>query len=536
MMRQYKTSLSAIALLLAALLLPLIPAHAQNFVWVQQMGGTDFDSGRGVATDAFGNVYTTGEFNGTADFDGDNATDGDKRTSFGESDVYLAKHDSDGNFQWVVQMGGASFTADTAGGIAVDGLGNVYTTGQFAGTADFDGVSDGNPGGTLFSFGESDVYLTKHDSNGTLQWVRQMGGPGFDAGEDVATDAFGNVYTTGSFRDTADFDPVCVTELTSVGEIDVYLAKHDSNGTLQWVQQMGGPDVDRSRGVATDLAGNVYTTGQFSDTADFGPGFGNQLTSFAGRDVYLSKHDTSGTFQWVKQVGGIDSNFGLGVATDAGGSVYTTGVFNGTADFDPPPPVGEGEPTPTPGAELTSFGEGDVYLTKHDTAGNFLWVKQMGGVNTDIGWGLATDAGGSVYTTGSFSGTADFDADSPPAAAIVTSIGGGAVFLTKHDSTGNFLWVRQMSGPQSTGRGFGVTTDALGNVYTTGDFTGSAMDFDAGKATAGQTLTSFGNNDIFLTKMMGDSLIGGPPEGTSAPVGAGPPPGTPIPPGAGPTP
>ena len=173
---------------------------------------------------------------------------------------------SDGDLVWTRRLGGAS--GDNGRGVAVDGSGNVYTTGIFLGTSDFD------PGAGTFNLtaaGESDVFVSKLDSSGSLVWVRQLGGTGTDVGSHVAVDGSGNVYTAGHFSGMADFDPgVGTFDLTAAGGTDVFVSKLNSTGNLVWARQLGGTSNDQGFGVAVDGSGNVYTTGSFG-TADFDP-------------------------------------------------------------------------------------------------------------------------------------------------------------------------------------------------------------------------------------------------------------------------
>jgi hypothetical protein len=228
-------------------------------------------------------VYTTGWFEGTTDFDPGPGVF--NLSSAGRPDTFVSKLDSAGNFVWAKQMRG---TAGGGSGIAVDGAGSVYTTGWFQGTTDF----DPGPGTSNLSSADSaDIFVSKLDRDGSLIWVKQMGGTSYDAGSGIAVDAAGNVYTTGYFGGTADFDPGPDTfNLSSAGGPDIFVSKLNSAGNSVWAKQMGGMNGDAGYGIAVDAAGNVYTTGLFISTADFdsGPGTFN-LSSAGGPDIFVSK-------------------------------------------------------------------------------------------------------------------------------------------------------------------------------------------------------------------------------------------------------
>jgi len=392
------------------------------------------------------------------------------------------------SYQWAKGIGSTNY--DYGNSIATDASGNVYITGYFSSTADFDpGAGTAN----LTSAGIDDIFFAKYDNNGNYLWAKRIGSTDNDRGYSIATDAGGNVYITGDFRGTADFDPGAGTvNLTSAGYLDIFFAKYDNNGNYLWAKRIGSTDYDTGYSIATDVGGNVYITGNFSGTADFDPGAGiANITSAGLGDIFFAKYNTNGNYIWAKSIGGTSSDFGIGrsIATDAGGNVYITGYFSGTADFDP----GAGT------ANLTSAGYLDIFFAKYDNNGNYLWAKSIGSTDyDDHGNSIATDTGGNVYITGDFCGTADFDPGS--GTASLSSNGVIAIFFAKYNTNGNYLWAKSIG---STSFGRSIATDAGGNVYITGFF-GDTVDFDPGAGTA--NLTSAGCYDIFFAKY--NSLTG----------------------------
>ncbi|PHX82007.1 MAG: hypothetical protein CK539_06890, partial [Flavobacteriales bacterium] len=179
------------------------------------------------------------------------------------------------------------------------------------------------------------------------------------------------------------------------------LSNNANAQALQWAKAMGGSSSDFSICIALDGSGNVYTTGYFGGLADFDPGAGvANLTSAGSTDIFISKLDASGNFVWANAMGGIGDDGGYSIALDGSGNVYTTGLFRGTADFDP----GAGL------ANLTSSGTYDIFISKLDASGNFVWAKAMGGTGSEsVGGSIALDGSGNVYTAGYFLGTVDFD-------------------------------------------------------------------------------------------------------------------------------
>ncbi len=456
-------------------------AHAQ-FAWAKAIGGTSYDCAYSIALDAAGNVYTTGYFTGKVDFDP--GADTFNLTSAGNEDIFISKLDAVGKFVWAKALGGIG--EDFGNSITLDASGNVYTTGSFQDTVDFDpGAGTSN----LTSEGSNDIFISKLDSAGKFVWAKAMGGTYIDGGRSITLDASGNVYTTGSFMRTADFDPGAGTfNLTSAGSSEgIFISKLDTAGKFVWAKAMGGSSDDYGISIAVDASGNVYTTGYFTNTTDFDPGADTfSVVSAGSRDIFISKLDSAGKFVWAKVMGESSQDEGSSIAIDAAGNVYTTGYFWGIVDFDP----GAGT------FNLTSASGGDIFISKLDTAGKFVWAKAMGGTSTEIGRSITLDASCNVYTTGFFWGTVDFD---PGAGTFnLTSVGGGDIFISKLDTAGKFVWAKAMGGIDDEG-GRSIALDASGNVYTTGSFQDTA-DFDPGAGTF--NLTSAGYTDIFVHKMV----------------------------------
>ena len=456
---------------------------AGDLVWARSMSGTDIDEGIGIVVDAEGNVYTTGWFEGTTDFDPGPGSF--PLTAAGDLDIFVQKMSSEGDFAWARSMGGG--TGVSRGfGIAVDQVGNVYTTGGFRDTADF-GPSLGPGNFTLNSAGEMDIFVQKLDDTGNFVWARSTGGTGDDRGNSVTVDASGNVYITGYFQGTVDFDPGQATfNLTSVGGADIFVQKLNRGGNLVWAQSMGGAGDDHGQSIVVDAAGNSYIAGAFQETADFDPGSGSfNLTSAGSNDIFVVKLDSNGNFVWARSFGDTSNDEVRGIAVDAAGNVYTTGGFLGTVDFDP-------GPTSFP---LTSAGSSDIFVQKLDSDGDFVWARAMGGANFSSGMGIAVDAAGNVYTTGFFGGTVDFS--STPEPFNLASAGAFDIFVQKLDSDGELVWVRAMGGTNAE-QGTGIGVDAEGNVYTTGIYRDTA-DFNPGPETF--NLTSAGSWDAFVVKL-----------------------------------
>lgn len=390
------------------------------------------------------------------------------------------------NLAWVKQTGGSS--DDTVRGIAVDAAGNTYTCGLFSATCDF----DPGPGVyNLVSNGNIDIYITKSDAAGNLLWARSMGGPNADQATGIASDAAGNIFITGFFFNTVDFDPgPGLYNLTAFGQQDVFVCRLDAAGNLVWARQMGGTNYEQVWSLALDAANNVYTCGEFASTvADFDPGAAVfNLSNLGSTNAFISKLDAAGNFVWAKHIGGTGVEQARSIATDAAGNaVITEDYYDPNIDFDPGPGT----------FTLPNAGAADIFVLKLDAAGNFAWAKQLGGANSEQGDAITMDASGNVYTTGYFTGAGDYDPG--PGVFTLSATSNTAIFVSKLDPAGNFIWARHFGGTVSdpkVNQGKSIITDANQNVYVAAVFV-FTVDFDPGPGTF--NLTSAGWWDISLT-------------------------------------
>jgi hypothetical protein len=289
---------------------------------------------------------------------------------------------------------------DGGGGITVDLLGNVITTGYFTGTVDFDPGPASQP---VVSNGQSDIFIQKLGAPGNLLWLQTMGGSDDDQGFDIITDPAGNIFSTGGFVDTVDFDPGAgVYELGAPPQVigALYVQALEPNGNFSWARSVG---TAYGRAIALDNNGNVLLTGTFADTADFDPGPDTTtLIANGGADIFVLKLDGAGEFDWAARMGGstID-DYGYAIGTDDDGNVYTTGSFNGTADFNP------GSSSNNLSAQGT-----DIFIQKLTPAGAYGWARRIGSQDHDEARALAVTGTGNVFITGSFEDEVDFDFNS----------------------------------------------------------------------------------------------------------------------------
>jgi hypothetical protein len=385
-------------------------------------------------------------------------------------------------YKWCNSIG--SYSVEHANAVVCDLNNNIYITGSYRNTIDID---PGTASSIITSNGESDIYIQKFNSNGDLEWAKTIGGTNFDYGKDIAVDNSGNVYITGVFKGTVDFNPGSATaNKTSNGQYDAFILKLDVSGNFAWCYSYGGSNFDYGNTISVDSFGNVWVAGSFRNTVDFNDGVGtSSKTSSGGEDIYVLKLNFLGNFSSVNTMGGSDNDAATSLSIDEFGFIYITGTFEGTADFNPTNSV----------TNLTSNGGEDIFIEKLNFSGNMIFTKSIGGNGNDGATSIETDNYGNVYATGYFSETVDFDPSN--ATFNLSSIGYEDVFTLKLSNLGNLTWVKSF-GNNNFNRGESVKVDAYGNVVTAGFFRGVS---DINPGTASQTITSNGYMDIIIQKL-----------------------------------
>jgi hypothetical protein len=371
---------------------------AGNFIWGDKFGDINHLQCTGMDVDDSGNVIITGFFEFTADVD-PSPSDTFMLTSNGGSDIFICKIDNDGNFVWAKQMG--AFGNDQAKGITTDAAGNVYITGYFVETVDF----DPGPGiHNLTNYPNSySPYVLKLDAAGDFAWAVSFYG-GYGTGNSLSIDPFGNIYCFGMFSGPNDFDPGPGTvSLTTDGSWDLFVAKLNNAGGLIWAKPISGNGVSYPKQVNAQINNGFMLSGTFENTADFdmGPGINNVTASPGSQDPFLVKYDSAGNFGWITFIG---PNGNGTFQLDNEGSVYLNGSFSGTIDVDPDAGV----------YNLTSVGSGnDAYLVKLDSSAHFQWAKHMSSTafSDFVSAGPIAVEQNALYTTGTFRGTCDLNPD-----------------------------------------------------------------------------------------------------------------------------
>lgn len=533
-------------------------------VWAFALQNSDSCTVNGIAVDANGNLFVTGQFYG-AGLDLDPGAGTASVSSLGESDIFLAQYNASGAYQWGFSTG--SEYADEGRSVAADKDGNVVLSGYFSGLdVDFDLGAGAH---TLSTSGEdldTDIFVAKYTANGDHLWAATVQGNGRDAGNKVLTDENGNVYAAGYFaHSNVDFDPGAAEALLSAGYIhnqDGFIWRLTKDGGYAWAIHAGLYGRDYGNTVCArmtrDAAGNIYIAGLlFGYNVDMDPGPGEALLSATGElsDLYFAKYDKNGNYVWAKRVGGVGFDYGMGIAVDNDGNVYLLGSATPDGSFDYDPGPGEAIFTTDPGSWLNSVlakydkdgnylwskvlqycdpralavdGNGNAYfagqffgvdvdfdpgpgtaymstvdddynifMTKFDKNGNYVWAKSMGGSHFESVWDIALDPGGNVCITGDF-GSEDADFDPGPGKAILPYLDQSDSYLAKYTSDGEYLWAISIVGKDSE-ESHCVAVDDKNNIYIAGGFFGTEVDFDPGPGTAYLNATD-STTDIFIAK------------------------------------
>src|ERR1039458_7610685 len=342
--------------------------------------------------------------------------------------------------QWVGAHGAGNTTGnDVSQSVATDPSGNVFVTGAFISPTITFGTTTLTNAGT----GTPDVFIVKYSSAGIVQWAKSANGSGFDLGLGIATDASGNAYVTGSFSsDTLRFGTISIINDTAQST-DIFVAKYDPSGNVLWAKHFGGSDNDEALSIATSGT-NVYITGGFASAHI---AFGTTTLTNNGptvyKDVFIAKLDGSGNALWAKSAGGIYSDEGYGIAADAAGNAYITGLFGNHS------PIIFGTDT------LLNSGGSDIFTVKYNSSGTVVWAKSAGGTGNEVPGGIAIDAGGNVYITGAFSSSMMFFAY-----FTLSNLGNGDIYVAKYTAAGFPEWGRVEGEQFGFDEGFAIAPEA----------------------------------------------------------------------------
>lgn len=422
------------------------PASSGQFVSFTKLGAGDSDAGLAVAVDSTGHVLLGGNV---------------------AYRPYVARRSPSGAVLWSINVGGG-LGGGNVQAVAADSHQNVIIAGNFTGALDF-GT------GPLTSAGGYDIFVAKYTPAGVPVWAYRFGGPSL---ADVQTDSVWGlavdtntdaVIITGAFEQSVDFGTDAMTSPAG----DMFLAKLSSAGVTQWARRANCTGGGSGRAVALDGSGNIFLTGTFTGTANFGLG---NITALGVRDAFVAKYSPTGAGQWAKCYGTNSpwrtSSGGAGIAVDRFGNVIVAGSYGVSTSFG--------------GALLPCAGYEDVFLAKYSgNNGAHQWSQRFGGALPDAGNAVAVDNDGNIALAGSIRSGMDFGGGFLPA------LPGQSGFAASYSPTGAHRWSKLYGAGNENSKG--IATGPDGQAYVIGRFAGT-VDFGGGPITAA------GSWDLYLVE------------------------------------
>jgi hypothetical protein len=438
--------------------------YCAQTIWAIDVAESGSQAPWGATSDAVGNSYVAGFFNGTLEF-------GAPSLSSAKPGMYVAKLDPTGKVLWARQSGGTAQFASLFGGVAVDSVGNVVVAGSLSGIFSFGPHTLGS------AQGKFDGFVVKYDSAGNVLWAKGFGDAVGQASANqnatgVAIDAAGDVVVTGNFTTSIDLG---TGPLSASSSSDIFIAKYDKDGTVQYVKTYVGPAF--GHGVAADAFGNAVVTGTFGGSVDFGSGF--SLSATTSQDPYVLRVDSSGKTSFARSFGN-----GLEMTVDAAkfdslGSVVLSGGFKGTASF-------AGKSLTVPHAGKNGF------VAAFDSSGFGKWAVQIGSSFAPSAGetrvlSLAVDDKDQLWVAGMCAGAVDVGAS--------LDCGDGSIshpYFISMDAMGKPIWGKAILA------GAGAITTASYATPAFGILAGTnlgALDLGTGP------LTSTNGYDLFVAKI-----------------------------------
>jgi len=424
--------------------LETVTAPFSGWFYAPQGNGTEYIYG--TVVDPFGNTIVTGYSAEQTTSPGPVNYGGGTRTNGGASDLYIVKLDPAGAYLWDYHITAAG--AQQIVEVVTDTVGNIYGGGFYGGSVDFGS-------GVRTSAGGNDIVLVKLSPAGTYLWDRVYGGTtGTDNTRGLAIDSSNNVLLVGSFGGTVNFGGGPRVAQGS----DSMIIKVDSNGTYLWDAPISGAGSDWMYAGAVDNAGNIWVSGFFTGTADYGMG---PMISSGGNDVPLLRYNSSGTLTLSQKFGGTASEWGWDITVDPVSQGPIIAGYSNSVSID------------YGGGLRSGSGTSNIFVVKHTSSGAYVWDKHFDFAVNQEAYAVEADAAGNVYLGGDIEGTVNFGL------GPVTSVGSDDAFVLKLDASGTPLWQSVWGGSSSDG----VDEIALapnGSLRVGGIFLSANVDFDPG--------------------------------------------------------
>lgn len=435
--------------------------NAQTWFWAEAGYGSGMDDGTAISYDHNNHVISTGAFTSTVLTFGSYTL-----TNSGDRDVFITKHDLNGNVIWAKSAAGIGFEYPRA--VSCDNLGNIYVVGQYSSPSLAFGTF------TINNNGYSDGFLAKYDANGNFIWAKNIGSTGYEAAYAVSTDKFGNIFISGVFGSTMTLGAFT---LNPTANGDVFVAKYDSSGNVLWAKSGDGDGMDEIRSITTDNNGNAFVVGTFRSTT-FTLGvvtLTKTAQNFAGTKCFIAKYDKNGNTIWARTTTQ-ESNEGFSICSDPNGSAYISGFFYApTVTFGP--------------ISLTNAGSFNSFIVKYDSIGNEIWAKNIKSPY-NISQAITSDSS-SIYISGG--GQFPVIAGSN----TITGVGSFPMFIVRYDLNGNEICALSTNDGGASDDEGAMTTDHQGNLFVCSDF--GQSQFVIGTNTLNLTPSAYAN--VFIAKL-----------------------------------
>ncbi len=400
-----------------------------------------------------------------------------------------------GDYSGVIQMGqtagdlgnlGAFVFSDSSGNLFAVGL----TTSNFVSCGGVSANCSGSSQGTY------DYFISKYNKAGVWQWTKQLG----ETGKTLTVrgggvDGSGNVYvgglTNGNLASCGGVSANCSGSLTGVTQ-DYFISKYSSDGTWLWTKQMGGTGNISTLSISVSSTGDVAVVGTtFSNLVSCGGVTASCSGASQGTsDLFVSKYNTSGVWQWTKELGETaKTTSGNSVSIDSSGNVDVLGQSTG-------------DMTTCSGVSASCTGSstsgGDYFVTQYNSAGDWQWTKQLGeATKTNYAYQLATDGTGNVYVSG-YTNANLVSCAGVSASCSGSSQGTTDYFISKYSNLGVWAWTQQLGETAKSAYGSGIASDSSGNIYVSGYTTGNLV--SCGGVSASCSGSAQGTFDSYISK------------------------------------
>ncbi len=448
--------------------------YAQDFQWALTLGGIENEDINDMAVDEAGNLYVCGSYRVEMEL-GPSVV----LSASGINDGFVAKYDSNGELIWAKSIGGNG--NDACNSLDIDDEGNVVLAGFFSNTVDLNtdaGIQN------FTSNGSTDIFVIKLTSSGGFISAISFGGTGGDSVLQLKVDSNNDWILSGLFFNTVDFNPGAgVNNITSNqgAFADRYILKLTSSGIFQWVKNMNSRLVNMND-LVIDESNSIYIGGSFTNTVDFNPdaGISNltaQSLSSVTSDGFILKLNSSGTYQWAKDVGSTGNDYVYAIDIDSNNDLIITGTFSGQVTF-------------TPGVTIDESENGSAFISKILSDGSLIWARSFGGNPTEI----AVNDDNSIFICGFL--FEEEDADPGILIFPLNSVGNNDILLSRYDQFGNLSWAYSYGG-SGFDRPLKLLKSPTNELYVSGNFDGIT---DLNPSAIENTYQSNGQIDVFVQK------------------------------------